>query len=123
MRYPDIFAAIEGITSAKGPFPVAEKVINGVPQRVLGGLPDSLRDYYAVAAAHGDKECLVDQNRRLSFADVQRQVATLGAALAKQYDVKKGDRVAIAPAGKHPTRDQRVDVGGALHHQQRAPQG
>jgi len=96
MRYPDIFAAIEGITSAEGPFPVAEKVINGVPQRVLGGLPDSLRDYYAVAAAHGDKECLVDQNRRLSFADVQRQVATLGAALAKQYDVKKGDRVAIA---------------------------
>ena len=68
MRYPEIFAAIDGITGPEGPFPILEQEIDGVPQKVFGGLPDNLRDYFAFTATHGDKECLVDRDRRLSFA-------------------------------------------------------
>ena len=96
MRYPEIFAAIESVTSPDGPFPVQEQVIDGVPRKVFGGLPDSLRDYYAYSSKHGDKELLVDRNRRLSFAEVLRQAAGLGAILVGKYGIKKGDRVAIA---------------------------
>ena len=96
MRYPEIFAAIEGVTSADGPFPVQEQVIAGTPQKVFGGLPDSLRDYYAYSAMHGDKEFLIDRDRRLTFAEVLRQSTNLGASLSLKYGVKKGDRVAIA---------------------------
>jgi acyl-CoA synthetase (AMP-forming)/AMP-acid ligase II len=96
MRYPEIFAAIDGITSPEGPFPILEQEIDGVSKRVFGGLPGSLRDYFAFAASHGEKECLIDRERRMSFNDVAQQVARLGAALTDQYGVNKGDRVAIA---------------------------
>jgi len=96
MRYPEIFAAIDGITGPEGPFPILEQEVDGVPQKVFGGLPGNLRDYFAFTATHGDKECLVDRDRRLSFTEVAKQVASLGAALAGQYGVAKGDRVAIA---------------------------
>lgn len=96
MRYPEVFAAIEGMTSPQGPFPIQEQVVDGVSRKVFGGLPDSLRDYYAYAATHGDKELLIDRNRRLSFTEVLRQAAVLGASLSQKYGVSKGDRVAIA---------------------------
>jgi acyl-CoA synthetase (AMP-forming)/AMP-acid ligase II len=96
MRYPEIFAAIEGVTSPEGPFPVQEVEIDGILRKVFGGIPESLRDYYPLAATHGDKEFLIDRERRLSFADVLRQAAGLGAILSDQYGVQKGDRVAIA---------------------------
>jgi acyl-CoA synthetase (AMP-forming)/AMP-acid ligase II len=92
MRYPEIFAAIDGITSPEGPFPILEQEIDGVSKRVFGGLPGSLRDYFAFAASHGEKECLIDRERRMSFNDVAQQVARLGAALTDQYGVNKGDR-------------------------------
>ena len=96
MHYPEVFAAIAAVTSPEGPFPIIEQEIDGVPQKVFGGLPDNLRDYFAFAASHGDKECLVDKGRRLSFSDVAKQVGSLGFALSEQYGVSKGDRVAIA---------------------------
>jgi hypothetical protein len=73
MRYPEIFAAIEGVTSPEGPFPVQEVEIDGILRKVFGGIPESLRDYYPLAATHGDKEFLIDRERRLSFADVLRR--------------------------------------------------
>jgi long-chain acyl-CoA synthetase len=96
MRYPEIFAAIQGVTSPDGPFPVQEQVIDGESRKVFGGLPDSLRDYFAYSAVHADKEFLVDGSRRLSFGEVLRQAAGLGAILSDNYGVEKGDRVAIA---------------------------
>lgn len=96
MRYQEVEATIAGITSPEGPFPVLEKVIDGAPRRVFGGFPDSLRDYYAVGANHAEKDCLVDGERRYSFADVLGQAASLSHALVDQYGVRKGDRVALA---------------------------
>jgi long-chain acyl-CoA synthetase len=96
MRYQEILAAIGGVTSDQGPFPLIETTIDGVPRQVFGGLPDSLRDYYSLLVAHADKDCIVDQDRRFSFADVLQHVAVLSRALTETYNVQKGDRVAIA---------------------------
>jgi acyl-CoA synthetase (AMP-forming)/AMP-acid ligase II len=96
VRYQEVLAAIEVVTSPEGPFPIIEQEINGATQKIFGGLPENLRDYFAFVASHGDKECLIDQQRRLSFSDVSRQVASLGASLADRYGIGKGDRVAIA---------------------------
>jgi acyl-CoA synthetase (AMP-forming)/AMP-acid ligase II len=96
MHYTEYLAAVAGVTSSEGPFPVVEQVIAGVPQKVFGGLPENLRDYYAFAATHGDKEFLIDNERRLTFMDVARHVEVMSAALSGRYGVKKGDRVAIA---------------------------
>ncbi len=96
MRYQEVEATIAGLTSEAGPFPIQEKMIEGTNQRVFGGLPDNLRDYYASVAGYADKDCLVDGDRRYSFNDVLQQSASLSHTLADHYGVKKGDRVAIA---------------------------
>ena len=96
MRYQEVEATIAGLTSPQGPFPVLEQLIDGSTRRVFGGFPDSLRDYFGVRVTHADKDCLVDGERRYSFADVLGQAASLSHALVDNYGVQKGDRVAIA---------------------------
>ena len=96
MNYQQLEAVIAGVTGPEGPFPVREVEIDGVSKKVIGGLPGNLRDYFALVAGYGDKDCLVDQERRLSFTEVMRLVAALSAVLASQYGVGKGDRVAVA---------------------------
>ena len=56
MRYQEVEAAITGLTSEEGPFPLMSKLIDGSERRVFGGLPDSLRDYYAMVAGYADKD-------------------------------------------------------------------
>jgi len=96
MRYQEVEATIAGLTGKEGPFPLMNKVIDGKERRVFGGLPDSLRDYYAMVAGYADKDCLVDQDRRYSFSDALQQAAKLSHILVDRYGIEKGDRVALA---------------------------
>jgi acyl-CoA synthetase (AMP-forming)/AMP-acid ligase II len=96
VRYGDLEAAIAEVTSPAGPLPVVEATIDGETRKVFGGLPDSLRDYYGIAAAFAEKDSLVDQDRRYTFAEVLKSAASLSHKLAERYGVRKGDRVAIA---------------------------
>src|SRR5210317_1051366 len=95
MRYPEVLAAIHGVTGPDGPFPLVERDVNGSQQQVFGGFPENLRDYYAYAASFGDKDCLVERDRRFSFSEVVGQAGALAASLSERYGVGKGDRVAI----------------------------
>jgi acyl-CoA synthetase (AMP-forming)/AMP-acid ligase II len=96
MRYTEVLAAIHGVTGPEGPFPLVEQLVDGVPRQVFDGLPENLRDYYAYAASFGDKDCIVDRDRRFSFTDVVGRAGALADLLSDRYGVKKGDRVAIA---------------------------
>jgi acyl-CoA synthetase (AMP-forming)/AMP-acid ligase II len=96
VRYQQVEATIAGMTGPEGPFPILEAQIDGESRPVFGGLPANLRDYYAMLAGHADKECLVDADRRLSFSEVLQKAASLSHALADEYAVRKGDRVALA---------------------------
>jgi acyl-CoA synthetase (AMP-forming)/AMP-acid ligase II len=96
VNYQQLEAVIAGVTGPEGPFPVRETQVDGQSTRVIGGLPENLRDYFALVAGYGDRDCLVDGERRLSFNEVMRLVASLSATLANSYGIAKGDRVAIA---------------------------
>jgi long-chain acyl-CoA synthetase len=96
VRYQEVEATIAGLTSEDGPFPIQEIMIDGSNRKVFGGLPANLREYYALAVPHAEKDCIVDQDRRFTFADVLQQAGSLSHALVDLYGVKKGDRVAIA---------------------------
>lgn len=96
MRYQEVEATIAGLTGEAGPFPIQEKVIGDSIRRVFGGLPDNLRDYYASAIPHADKDFIVDQDRCFTFAEVLQQAGRLSHALVDHYGIEKGDRVAIA---------------------------
>jgi acyl-CoA synthetase (AMP-forming)/AMP-acid ligase II len=83
------------LTGPGGPFEVVEEAVLGERMRVFKNRPRSLRELLAASAAHGEKEYLVQDERRIRYADHVKLVASLAAALAERYGLGKGDRVAV----------------------------
>ncbi len=88
--------ALAAVTAPGQQFEVGTARIGGLEEKVFVRAPASLRDAFAMAHARGDAEFLVYEDEHLSFGEVGRRVAELGAALHDRYGVRKGDRVAIA---------------------------
>ena len=89
-------AAIEAqLTAAGGPFELASEDVLGARMPVFKNRLRSLAALLAQSAAHGAKEYLVYGERRISYAEHLRIVASVARALAERFGVGKGDRVAI----------------------------
>jgi acyl-CoA synthetase (AMP-forming)/AMP-acid ligase II len=86
------------ITSPGGPFEVVEEPVLGEPMQVFRRRPRSLRQLIHDSAAFGDKEYLVYEDRRITFAEHARVVASVARGLEERFGVGKGDRVAILAA-------------------------
>jgi acyl-CoA synthetase (AMP-forming)/AMP-acid ligase II len=83
------------LTAPGAPFEIVEETVLGERMRVFKNRPRSLRELLAASAAHGEKEYLVQGERRIRYAEHVRLVAALAAALRERYGIGKGDRVAI----------------------------
>ena len=70
--------------------------IRGLRYRVWKSTPKNLRVVFDEMRAHGNKDYVVYEDDRLTFADAIRASSTLAHLLRDRYGVKKGDRVAIA---------------------------
>ena len=69
----------------------------GHPHRGRGRpAPADLRAVFELSALHGDKDFLVYEDERVTFAEHHRIVAALGHQLVERFGVRPGDRVAIA---------------------------
>jgi long-chain acyl-CoA synthetase len=84
------------LTAPGGPFEMEERNVRGIPLRTYVHAPATLREVFDRGAAWGDREYLVFQDERLTFAGVHRAASLLGHTLAAQFNVRKGDRVALA---------------------------
>jgi long-chain acyl-CoA synthetase len=84
------------LTAPGGPFEMEEVVIRGIPTRTWKTAPASLRAVFELSALHGDKDFLVYEDERVTFAQNFRTVAALGHQLIDRFGVQPGDRVAIA---------------------------
>jgi len=93
--------ATAALTGPGGYFELATEEVLGEPMQVFVNRPRSLRDLLIGAAEKGDEEYAVfddDGERRvLTFGGLQRQVASVAAALADR-GIGHGDRVAILAA-------------------------
>ncbi len=83
------------LTGPGGPFEIAFETVLGERMQVFKNRPRSLRELLASSAAHGEKEYLVQGERRISYAAHVEQVASVAAALRERYGIGKGDRVAV----------------------------
>jgi acyl-CoA synthetase (AMP-forming)/AMP-acid ligase II len=83
------------LTAAGGPFEICTETVLGEPMPVFKKRPRSLRELLQQSAAHGAREYLVEGERRITFAEHVRLVASLAAGLRERFGVRKGDRVAI----------------------------
>jgi acyl-CoA synthetase (AMP-forming)/AMP-acid ligase II len=83
------------LTGPGGPFEVVPAQVLGEPMQVLKQRKRSLRQLLEESAAHGEKEYIVHGERRITYAQHLRQVASLAHAFRERYGIGPGDRVAI----------------------------
>lgn len=81
-----------------GPFEVVPEVVLGERMHVFGQRAPSLRALVERSAGFGDAEYVVFGERRITFAEHARAVASVARALHDRYGVGQGDRVAILAA-------------------------
>ncbi|MCP3983544.1 MAG: acyl--CoA ligase [bacterium] len=80
------------------PFEVGRAEVLGRTLSVFEQRMPSLRAVLEASVIHGDKECLLYEDRRISYAEHFRAVASVARTLAEDYGVGRGDRVAILAA-------------------------
>ncbi|TQM31011.1 class I adenylate-forming enzyme family protein [Nocardia bhagyanarayanae] len=97
---PQALAAtvIGRLTGPGGPFETTVEDVLGAPLPVQKNRGRALREVLAASAALGDREYLVTEDRRLSYAEHAAEVGALARALRDRYGVGKGDRVGILAA-------------------------
>jgi long-chain acyl-CoA synthetase len=90
-------AAAHALMNAPGsPFEMTEAVIGGQRLRVYRNAPPSLREVFLAGRAHGELDCIVYEDERMSFEAQYRAVCALAAQLRTRHGLRKGERVAIA---------------------------
>jgi acyl-CoA synthetase (AMP-forming)/AMP-acid ligase II len=85
----------EALTAPGQMFEITEVEVNGQSLRAWMHAPGSLRDVWAMAAGHADKDYLVYQNERWTYAEAIDEVARIANWL-RSNGVGQHDRVAIA---------------------------
>ncbi len=83
------------LTAPGAKFELEEKLIGGVKLRTYRNAPLTLRDCVANSINWWQREFLVYQDERVTFAAHYKAVAHLAAKLRDDFGVRKGDRVAI----------------------------
>jgi acyl-CoA synthetase (AMP-forming)/AMP-acid ligase II len=91
----EIEARLQGPGS---PFEPGREQVLGETLSVFKRRMPSLRAVLEASAAHAEKEYLVCEDRRISYAENLRVVASVARALQEDYGVGPGDRVAILAA-------------------------
>ena len=88
---------LEATLTAPGqPFEVVDMTVRGVPTRVWAHAPASLRAVWDASGAYGERDFLVFEDERLTFATAHHQVAALAAHLRDDFGLGPGGRFAIA---------------------------
>jgi long-chain acyl-CoA synthetase len=87
--------ALAMLTAPGAPFEMVEVDVDGVVVSAFASAPPSLRGLLESSRSHGDRDFLVYQHERYTFADHLGIVAGLARWLADEHGIGKGDRVAI----------------------------
>ena len=95
MHYTELLKAREELTGPGGEFEIVEAEVLGNRLRVYKNAPPSVREVWLSTLQFADRDYLVYQDERWTYADAHREVAAAAAWLFGQ-GVKPGDRVAIA---------------------------
>jgi long-chain acyl-CoA synthetase len=93
---PGLAEVTATLTAPGAAFEIEVREIRGIPTRVWKNAPPSLRSVLEASRAHGAKTFLVYEEERTSFEAHFRRVASLARVLVEDWQIAKGDRVALA---------------------------
>jgi long-chain acyl-CoA synthetase len=92
------------LTASGGPFAMTEIEVRGVPMRVFDSAPPSMRFVWEMATGYGDKDYVVFEDERFTYAESDAIIKALAKHLVDDLGVRHGDRVAV----KMPNKPQWV---------------
>jgi acyl-CoA synthetase (AMP-forming)/AMP-acid ligase II len=78
------------------PFAMKEIEVRGIPMRIFESAPPSMRSVWELASFHGDKDYVVYEDERHTYAEADAIIKALAAHLVDDHGVQHGDRVAIS---------------------------
>ncbi|MEO5723597.1 MAG: class I adenylate-forming enzyme family protein [Ilumatobacteraceae bacterium] len=84
------------LTAAGAAFEMTDMNVLGNEMRVFKAAPPSMRMLWEMAAGYSDRDYIVYEDERYTYAEIDAQVRSLAAALVERFGVGSGDRVAIA---------------------------
>ncbi|MET8874156.1 class I adenylate-forming enzyme family protein [Nocardia sp. NPDC004604] len=90
--------AVARLTGPGGQFEMTVEDVLGAPIPVIRDRVRALGDVLANSVALGDRDYLVTEDRRMSYAEHAAAVYALARALRERYGVGKGDRIGILAA-------------------------
>ena len=98
-RLAALVRATEELTAPGQPYEVREETVRGERLSVFANRHRSLRDILIGAGELGDGDAFVfGDGERISYRLIERQAASVAAALVDRYGIGPGDRVAICAA-------------------------
>jgi acyl-CoA synthetase (AMP-forming)/AMP-acid ligase II len=95
MKTPDFDAIDQMLFSPGAPFETTIEDVLGEKMSVFKHRKRSLRELLESTSTHADDEYIVHGDRRITYGEHLRLVASTAQALADRYGVGRGDRVAI----------------------------
>jgi long-chain acyl-CoA synthetase len=92
MSYEDVVAQLTG---PGAPFEITVESVFGRPMKNWKRRERSLREKVANAARFGDADCMVQGDRRITYAEFARLAWGVARRLKQEHGFRKGDRIAI----------------------------
>ena len=89
---------VAGLVGPGGAFELQREDVLGDPVAVFSSRARAMHELLAASVEHGDRTYIATAERRISFAEHARMVASLAEELRTTYGIRPGDRVAIAAA-------------------------
>ena len=85
---------IDELTREGGAFETRQATVMGVPMRIYASAPVSMRAVFEATSVFADRDFLIYDDERWTYADLHQRVRAL-AHLLHERNIRKGDRVAI----------------------------
>ena len=102
-----VFAAAARILAEEPMFAVGEADIRGNTYRVFKNAPPSLVGIFLFGTQFADKDFLIYEDERLTFAETWERACRFANALARDFKIGKGEMCRIAVMGMIDALGQR----------------
>ncbi len=96
LNLQSLLAAAMKLIGTDPRFQLGAAKIGGNEYRIFENAPPHLAAVFADSIKHGEKDFIIFEGERLSFAETWRRACRFAHALQSELGVKQGDRVAIA---------------------------
>ena len=90
MHYTELLKAREELTGPGGEFEIVEAEVLGNRLRVYKNAPPSVREVWLSTLQFADRDYLVYQDERWTYADAHREVAAAAAWLGQRCQKRRG---------------------------------